>query len=239
VVVGFERSADLFAQVVAGLSSPEADGRTHDEVERDLAGQGRELLRQLLQDHADLRQVRGERMAGVVGADGVGRSRVEAGHARGLSTVFGSVMLGRKAYRAPGAGNLYPVDAAWNMPDGLHSHGLRRLVALASVRGSFESAQAAIERATGVRVGKRQVEQLAASAAVDISGFYADRSPVAAGRQTLLVLTCDGKGGGDASRRAACADREGRSSGHSAPGYSGFPWREGQPETHGGVGVCL
>jgi hypothetical protein len=178
-------------------------------------------------------------MGGVVGADGVGRSRAEAGHARGLSTVFGSVMLGRKAYRAPGAGNLYPADAAWNMPEGLHSHGLRRLVALESVRGSLESAQAAIERATGVRVGKRQVEQLAASAAVDISGFYADRSPVAAGRQTLLVLTCDGKGGGDASRRAACADREGRSSGHCAPGYSGFPWREGQPETHGGVGVCL
>jgi hypothetical protein len=168
VVVGFERSAELFARVVEGLSSPESDGRTHDEVERDLAGQGRELLRQLLQDHADLRQVREGRVAGVLGADGVERTRVEAGHARGLSTVFGPVVVGRKAYRAPGAGNLYPADAAWNMPGGLHSHGLRRLVALESVRGSFESAQSAVERATGVRVGKRQVDQLAVSAAVDI-----------------------------------------------------------------------
>lgn len=60
------------------------------------------------------------------------------------------------AYRSPGAANLYPADAAWSLPVGLHSHGLARLVAIASTRGSFEAAQAVIERATGVHVGKRQ-----------------------------------------------------------------------------------
>lgn len=191
---GFGRSVEVFVSVVAGLASPESDGRTHAEVERDLAGQGRELMRALLQDHADLRAVREQRGAEVVGADAVVRTRVEGGHTRGLATVFGPITVGRRAYRARGARNLYPADAAWNMPVGLHSHGLARLVAVESARGSFESAQAAIDRATGVRVGKRQVEDLAVAAAVDIEAFYTARKPVPAGAEALLVLTCDGKG---------------------------------------------
>jgi hypothetical protein len=35
----------------------------------------------------------------------------------------------------------------------------------------------AIERATGVRLGRRQVEQLAACAAADVDAFYAANSP--------------------------------------------------------------
>jgi hypothetical protein len=37
------------------------------------------------------------------------------------------VTVSRVAYRALGAGNLYPVDAGLNLPVGLHSHGLRRV----------------------------------------------------------------------------------------------------------------
>jgi hypothetical protein len=40
-----------------------------------------------------------------------------------------------------------------------------------SARGSFDDAVAAIGRATGVSLGKRQVEQLVRSAAVDVDGF--------------------------------------------------------------------
>jgi hypothetical protein len=65
------------------------------------------------------------------------------------------------AYRAPNAENLYPADGVLNLPEHKHSHGLRRLAAIESARGSFEQAASAVERSTGVRVGKRQVEQLA------------------------------------------------------------------------------
>ena len=46
-----------------------------------------------------------------------------------------------------------------------------------SSRGSFDEAVQAIERATGQKVGKRQVEGLAALAAVDFESFYATRLP--------------------------------------------------------------
>ncbi|ETA01163.1 hypothetical protein CcI6DRAFT_03407 [Frankia sp. CcI6] len=81
-----------------------------------------------------------------------------------------------------------------NLPVGLHSHGLRRLVALEAARGSFDAAVAAVARATGVRVGKRQLVELARSVAVDVAGFYTAPvcGPVPDG--LLLVLQFDGKG---------------------------------------------
>ncbi|WP_261576359.1 ISKra4 family transposase, partial [Frankia gtarii] len=118
---------------------------------------------------------------------------LERGHGRGLSTVFGRVSVTRLAYRAVGAGNLHPADGALNLPAGLHSHGLRRLVALEAARGSFDDAVAAVERATGVRVGKRQLVELAGTAAVDVDGFYA-RMKAGPTPDALLVLQFDGKG---------------------------------------------
>jgi len=47
----------------------------------------------------------------VVGADGVARCSVEAGHERGLLTVFGKVEVTRLAYRRRGHLNLHPTEA--------------------------------------------------------------------------------------------------------------------------------
>lgn len=190
----FERSAALFEGLVEEMAGPAYASLTHDELERHVEGRGRELLRQLFQDHADLRAVREERMPEVTGTDGVERTRTERGHARTLTTKFGDVTITRLAYRALGAGNLHPADAVWNLPAGKHSHGLAELAVREMVRGSFESAQAAIVRATGQRIGKRQIENMAVAAAVDIADFYTGRRPEDCDAGTLLVLTADGKG---------------------------------------------
>jgi hypothetical protein len=185
----------------------------------------------------------------VTGSDGVSRPRVENGHRRGLTTVFGPVAVTRKAYRAvPGAAadagtaaaagiasptasgappgpasdlvsegtgtttgtappaaappaalsatstrNLHPADAVLNLPVGRHSAGLQRLAAVEAARGSFADAREAIERATGVRLGKRQVEELARTAAVDTEAFYAARRPLPR-PDRVLGLQADGKG---------------------------------------------
>ncbi len=65
-----------------------------------------------------------------------------------------------------------------------------------AARGSFEEAAAALERATGQHLGKRQVEALTARAAVDVEAFYGTRVREAeAGVQSdLLVISVDGKG---------------------------------------------
>ena len=248
------------------LDGPEAMGAGHGELEARLQVHSREQYRLLLQGHLDERARLEKRRSAVTGSDGVSRPRVENGHRRGLSTVFGPVAVTRKAYRAvPGAAadtgpadggtadggaaadggtacptvsgalpgpaselvpegtatttdtttgtvpeappqapatptptptptrNLYPTDAVLNLPAGRHSAGLQRWAAVEAARGSFADAREAIERATGVRLGKRQVEQLAHTAAVDTEAFYAARRPLPRpGR--VLGLQADGKG---------------------------------------------
>lgn len=53
--------------------------------------------------------------AAVTGADRVVRHRVETGHHRQLATIFGTVTVARRAWRASGAPNLYPADAALSL----------------------------------------------------------------------------------------------------------------------------
>lgn len=191
---GFDASRALFDTVVDFLDGAQAAGLSHAELEVRLDSDGRTLLRQLLQDHLELRADR-ETRVGVVDVDGLARRRVEPRHTRALATVFGEVAVRRLAYRAPGRGNLHPTDAVLNLPEEKHSHGLRRLAALEATRGSFEEAAAAIDRATGLRLGKRQVEELTARAAVDFDGFYAHRTPPPATDDSqVLVLQVDGKG---------------------------------------------
>jgi hypothetical protein len=248
--------------VVEWLDGPEAMGAGHGQLEARLQVHSREQYRLLLQGHLDERARLEKRHSAVTGSDGVSRPRVENGHRRGLTTVFGPVAVTRKAYRAvPGTAadagiaspaasgalpgpasdlmpegtgtttgtapeaaapeaaapeaaapeaaapeaaseaaapatptrNLHPADAVLNLPVGRHSAGLQRLAAVEAARGSFADAREAIERASGVRLGKRQVEDLARTAAADTEAFYAAHPPVPRpGR--VLGLQADGKG---------------------------------------------
>lgn len=186
-VEGFTASREQFESVIGFLDGTEAGSLSHSELEDRLQVESRALLRRLLQDHLDLRAVRESRVT-VIGADGAPRGRVETGHTRGLATVFGPVKVGRIACRTPGRPNLHPGDGLLNLPVERHSHGLRRLAAIESARGSFEAAAQAIGRVTGQQLGKRQVEDLARRAAVDFDAFYATRKPPAAETGDLLVL---------------------------------------------------
>jgi hypothetical protein len=192
--VGFGRSREVFEELLTALADPQSGQLPHAAVEKQLEERGRELLRTLFQDHLDLRAHREVRRAAVVGADEVVRTRVERRHTRSLTTIFGEVTVERLAYRAPGASNLYPADAVLNLPEEKHSHGLRRLAASEAARGSFDDAVAAITRGTGVRMGKRQAEQLAAAAAADIAAFYEASKPAQSPDTDPLVLSADGKG---------------------------------------------
>jgi hypothetical protein len=200
----FAGSRAAFAELAATLGSAEAGGWTHDQLEDHLQTNGRELLRLLFQDHLDLRALR-ERHAvqhapdhgqvvAITDAKGVGHHKVEPGHVRHLTTVFGTVRVTRCAWRAEGARNLYPADAALNLPERLHSHTLQRQAAIEATRGSFDTAQQALVRQCGNIAGKRQVEQLTMAAASDIDAFYQAAAPLPSSDDTLLVLSVDGKG---------------------------------------------
>ena len=187
-------SRGCFEQLMAWLEGGQASGMTHAELEDELACRGRELLRRMLQDHLSLRAATEPRLAAVADDAGVLHAAVETGHRRRWPAYSAPVQVDRLAYRHRGHQNLHPADAALNLPAERHSHGLRRLAAIESTRGSFEQAGAAITRATGQQVGKRQVEELTARAAVDVEDFYATASHTEPAPDDVLVISADGKG---------------------------------------------
>jgi hypothetical protein len=190
----FAESRKCFGELEDWLASEEAAGLQHGELEEQLDVRGRELLRLLFQDRLDLTAVREERRHDVTGADGVVRTRAERGRTRPLVTKFGQVTVSRIAYRSPGRSNVHPVDAALNLPEEKHSHGLRKLAAVETARGSMEAACAAAARTTGVKIGKRQMEELARRAAAHVEAFYLSRVISPAPDDWPLVLSFDGKG---------------------------------------------
>jgi hypothetical protein len=190
----FAESRECFRELEDWLASEEAAGLQHADLEEQLDVRGRELLRRLFQNRLDVSAAREVRRYDVAGEDGVVRTRAERGRTRPLMTKFGQVSVSRIAYRSPGRANVHLLDAALNLPEEKHSHGLRKLTAVEAARGSMEDAQAAVTRATGVRIGKRQLEDMARRAAAHAEAFYAWRlvSPVPEGWP--LILTFDGKG---------------------------------------------
>jgi hypothetical protein len=194
IVEHFAASTSAFEALVGFFAGPDAASLTHAELEMRLKADGFEVLRCVLQDHLDLRAAREERLEGVVGADGVSRGYAEGGHQRPLATIFGQVRVDRVAYRRKKATNLHPADAALNLPEDLHSHGLREMAAVECARGSFEEAKAAIDRAGATSVAKRQVENLARAAAVDFEAYYDQAERPAAAEGEVMVISADGKG---------------------------------------------
>ena len=195
----FAASRDMSGVLAAELAGPAAAVLTASELEELLDERGRAVLKQLLQDHYDLRKVREEQQARedrapVTGTDGITRTRLETGHGRALATLFGTVTVTRCAWRKPGAGNWCPADAALSLPAGRHSHSLAKLAAIEAARGSFAAAHAAIARRCGPVMGKRQAEESVVHAAADIPAFYAARIPEPCTASALVVLSADCKG---------------------------------------------
>ena len=190
----FAESGKCFGELEDWLASEEAAGLQHGELEEQLDVRGRELLRRLFQDRLDLTAAREERRPDVAGEDGVRRTRAERGRTRPLMTRFGQVSVSRIAYRSPGRANVHLLDRELNLPEEKHSHGLRKLAAVEAARGSIEAAGDAVARATGVRIGKRQLEELARRCAAHVEAFYLFRVISPAPEAWPLVLTFDGKG---------------------------------------------
>ncbi len=202
-----------YATITSFLESKEARALNHSDLERQLEGMGRELMRKLLQAHLDLRQP-GDAIEPVRDADGVTRAPTPM-HERTLETIFGTVTVSRTGYGADATASLHPLDAALNLPVEKYSLEVRRRVAIEAAKTAFDEGVTTLEAFTGAHVPKRQFEQLVIRAAQDFDAFYDRRQTRArADPHTgpILVLTVDGKGVvmrpedlRDATRRAATA----------------------------------
>jgi hypothetical protein len=186
-----------YAAITGFLSSKEACQVNHSELERELEGMGRELLRKLLQAHLDMRQP-GQAVEAVRDSEGTSLEPT-AIHERSVESIFGTVEVARTGYRAEGTASVHPLDGALHLPPEKYSLEVRRRAAIEAAKGSFDEGVKALEMYTGARVPKRQFEELVKRAAQDFEAFYAQRQAGAGtDRQTqtgsILVLTVDGKG---------------------------------------------
>jgi hypothetical protein len=212
----FAAADDLYATLITFLDSTEAHALKHSDLERQLEGMGRELLRTLLQAHLDRRQP-GDAVEPVRDAAGVTRVPTPV-QARTLETIFGPVTMARTGYRAEGTASLHPLDGALNLPREKYSLEVRRRVAVEAAKVAFDEGVTTLDAFTGAHVPKRQFEQLVVRAAQDFDAYYTMRQTRArADPDTgpVLVLTVDGKGVvmrpedlRDATRRAAAARAE-------------------------------
>jgi len=189
------------AEQFAGLAAWAADESRyldHGEREKAITEEGRELQRRLLQATFDLDAAREERAEGVTSAAGIRHGIVEAGHGRGVASVFGPVRVTRKAYRNRREPNLYPADARQVLPGDPYSLGMRSLAAFHLAAGGFGQAQEVIEARTGVTVGRAQLTGLAEDLAAWTDDFCAGRSRDAEEEEQpdsdVIMMQGDGKG---------------------------------------------
>jgi hypothetical protein len=191
---------------LARLALAACQAVTLDAMEVPVIEEGREVLCGVVQLGLDTQAAGEVRLARVTGADGLARTRAERGHARTVVTGLGEVRVRRIAYRSgvKGVPSLFPRDAVLNLPPDGYSWQLQRLAEMFTRAGSYEQAREFVLAATGVSIGKRQLEQITARAAADAERFYQDPGrprdqAVPAGGQDEeglppLAISSDGKG---------------------------------------------
>src|SRR5689334_21639876 len=192
---------------LAGLAVAAGQAGTLDAMEARVAEGGRELLCGVVQLGLDSQAAAEVRLPQVTGADGVRRARARRGHARTVVTRLGAVTVRRIGYRSgiKGAGSLFPRDAVLSLPPCRYSWALQQLAVMYCAAVSYEQSRELVRAATGVSVGKRQLQQVTARAAADVERFCQDPArprdePLpAAGPQARdglppLGISGDGKG---------------------------------------------
>ena len=169
---------------------------------------------------------------------GLGRGAAHAaGRQRPVAAVAAGARdgpAGRVPVRAAGRRALHPRDAVLNLPPGGFSWQVRKLAEMTCRSGTYESAREIIEAATGVVIGKRQLQEMMEDCAAGAEAFAEDRPvPQAAGPDGPGRAGAGRRGGGVRGRqgrqhaaRTRCArtrparppGRRRRTPGSSAPG---------------------
>lgn len=188
----FTPSRAVFEQLLSRVSTSRALAAGHGEVEAEIGHNGQGLLRQLFQDHLDLRHAQERRVAvhDEQGAHLTERRRSR----RQLRSLLGPVVVSRFLYQEEGREGRAPADAALRLCEDGYSMGVRREVVQLCARDAYAPALETLERLTGAHVPQRQAEQLVRRAAEDIMSFYEQQSHVLVPNDALLILSFDAAG---------------------------------------------
>lgn len=188
----FGASRERFDALVTQASSAQAMAQGHAEVEATLLDEGRNLLRQLFQDHLDLRSAR-EKAVKVVDENGTRRAERRKG-TRQLRSLLGTVTVTRWLYQQAGCDGRAPADAGLRLCEDSYSMGVRRQLAQLCANDAYAPAVETLERLTGAHVPQRQAEQLAQRASEDVCRFYSEQPAEPVPQNALQVLSFDAAG---------------------------------------------
>ena len=112
----FAVADNLYDNLKRALVSGEMKTLEHGDVEERVAGDGLEILRQLVQVHFDVRARDEVRKESVTGSDGVVRNHRREGCKRSLETLFGDITVTRVGYSQRDTTSLFPLNAELNLP---------------------------------------------------------------------------------------------------------------------------
>ncbi len=161
---------EKYEAIVKQMSSAATQHLKHNEVERLLEQEGRELLRRLLQAHINDRSKREVKEA-VIDAVGVTHTH-QRQHTRHLETIFGEVEITRQGHGGIGLTSLHPLDGELNLPQERYSHTVRERVAEAASKAPFDEVIGDMDKYTGAHVPKRQAEALVQRTTQDFDPYY-------------------------------------------------------------------
>lgn len=171
----------------------------HD-VETRVATDGREIMRQVLQQVANARG-RGDvgpMIEVIAGESGESAARVaftnRRRRSRRIKTIFGPIDIERTVYSRAVEHSVVPVDEQLQLPQRSFSYGMQRKIATAVARGPFSEAATVVEEATGVSVAPANVDGVARAAAIDFDEFYEAKTATHESAAPILAIACDGKG---------------------------------------------
>lgn len=188
----FSTAREKFLSLQHYMGSESSMRLTHEQLEAYVVERTREIARDVVQGHLDLRAI-AEEPVRVTGSDGIERNRPRSASKR-LRLLVGDVTVQRLLYQACGVDGLAPQDGALSLARDCFSMGVRRRVVEEAIRGSFDEVVERLASTTAAHVAKRQAEQLVLAAAVDFEEFYTAQPWQKESKEQLLVLTFDGAG---------------------------------------------
>ena len=204
-----DSAEDAFYRLRSWSQTSEALEASADQVEEELFRGGMELQRRLLDEYFRRRGTGDEGEAIIETVAGSSESKDEEDesedeepeqrrlghrriHTRQYESMFGTIVIERQGYGAPGCASIHPLDEQLNLPRRRYSYVVQKRCAVASGRGPFSEAVEQLAATTGAHVPNRQMEEIVRDAAADFESFYKQRSPRAISPDETGSILCIG-----------------------------------------------
>ncbi len=190
----FSISSQLFGDLLLELGIIVGGNSSLDTLETIVSEGLFKIGNSLLQQAVDI-SASSKAVEPVVGSDGKER-RYFRRENKWILTKFGKIVANRFRYEGKECTSIAPFDAHSNLPIMAYSYGIQNCIAREVSLCSYEETIETVRKHIGVRVPKRQAEEIAKSVSSNVEQYYKDTMLSVSPDETaeILVQSYDGKG---------------------------------------------